>query len=137
MASLRDNARRTFGGTRYMLETDPGNTIYRNGNMAGNSTANLAMKVYTANGASSANGAVTFTLPTGFFSSINYVELNCMRDTADPLYGTFCMLRSVTLTTVIGQCFEGKTTPMLLGGIAEGLELATSSLIVMLKVTGV
>lgn len=133
MGFRQTGSRLAHAGTRYLLETDPGALIYRNGV----STTNLQQRQWTDSKASDANGAVTFTIPTGLFTTIHFIDLNVMRDTADARFGTFCMLRSFTLTSAVAQCFESRTSGVLLGGTTEGLETATSSLIVMVRVTGI
>lgn len=133
MSVRQTGSRLAHGGTRYLLETDPGALIYRNGV----STTNLQQKQWTHTLATDATGGVTFILPTGLFSAIHFVDLSVMRDTADPRFATFIMLRSVTLTTCVAQCFESKTSGVLLGGVIEGLEVATSAVIAMIRVTGI
>lgn len=131
MSVRQTGSRLTYGASRYALESDA--VVYRNGASA----TNLLMRVWTDSKATSATGAVTFTIPAATFTTVQFIELTVMRDTADPQFATFCMLRSFTTTTVVAQCFESKQTGVLLGGVIEGLELATSSLIAMVKVTGV
>lgn len=133
MSQVRTGSRLSHGGAQYLLETDPGALIYR----TGTSPTHLQQKQWTDSKSSDGNGAVTFTLPAGFFTAIHFIDLNVMRDSADPRFATFCMLRSFTLTQAVAQCFESKTSGVLLGGVIEGLETATASVAVMIRVTGV
>lgn len=96
-----------------------------------------ALRIWTYNGASSATGALTITIPAGAYTTVLNVCATCVRDTNNPQFATFAMVRSFTNTSVVIQCFESKTTGVLLGGSIEGLELATSSLMVNVTVFGV
>ncbi|MET0701658.1 MAG: hypothetical protein ABWY93_18565 [Mycobacterium sp.] len=133
MTNRTTASRLTFGGAKYLLENEPGVTIYR----SGVSATNLLMRVWTASAVSSATGAVTFTIPAGTFTTVQFIELTVMRDTADPTLAAFAMLRSFTTTSVVGQVFESKNTGVLLGGFIEGLDVASAAVSVMVKVTGV
>lgn len=133
MSVRQTGSRLSHSGTRYLLETDPGALIYRNGV----STTNLQQKQWTDSKTTDTNGAVTFTIPTGLFTTIHFIDLSVMRDTANPALGTFITLRSFTLTSASAQCFESKNSGVLVGGFIEGLELATAALVAMIRVTGV
>ncbi len=100
---------------------------YRNG-----LTTSGTLKVYTDVMTTNATGAVTFILPSGYFSSLGYVDAVAQRDTVDPAKACFAQVRSIGVDQIAVQVFESKTTGMLLGGVAEGLELATSALVRLL-----
>lgn len=132
MGQLRTGSRASFNGVRYLLETDPGKLTYRTATQT-----DLTPKAYTdIKIADATTGAVTFGLPTGYFTGIGYVDANVVRDSADPRVATFCMIRNWSTSSVTVQCFESKTTPILLGGTIEGLEIATGSFYVTLFVIG-
>lgn len=133
MSQLRTGSRLSHGGTRYLLETDPGAVVYRNGT----STTNLAMKEWTHALATNVTGAVTFTLPVGLFTTIQYISPVVIRDSADPTLATFAMVRSYSTTSIVIQCFESKTSGVLIGGVIEGLDVTSAAVAVMIKVTGV
>ncbi len=120
-------------GKKVVLDDDVRLTIYRNAAVA----TNLRPKMWTNSVASDGTGGATISIPAGYFTTVNYVSVSCMRDTAAPAFGTFAMLRSFTTTQIVVQCFESKTTNTLLLSQAEGLELATSALIVMALAVGV
>lgn len=132
MSNVRTGSRLAHNGIQYLLANDPGTVTYRTTALTG-----LSPKIFTAMVASNATGAVTIGLPTSYFTTVLFAEANCVRDTADPAFGTFAMIRSFTTSQVVVQCFESKNTGILLGGTVEGLELATSSLNIQLLVIGV
>ncbi|AGL13873.1 hypothetical protein [Actinoplanes sp. N902-109] len=108
------------------------NAAYRNGATAG------VLKAYTYTDVTSASGAATFTLPAGYFTAVHWTCPVVLRDTADPSKATFAQVRSASATSVVVQCFESKTTSMLVGGVAEGLEaVATAGIQVQLLALGV
>lgn len=132
MSTLRTGSKLAHNGINYVLADDPGLHVYRTVSATG-----LVMKVHTDMQTSNATGAYTFGLPTGYFTTINSVQVSCLRNTADPTLAAFAMVRSFTTSSVIVQCFESKTTGVLLGGSIEGLELATTALNIQLLVIGV
>jgi hypothetical protein len=132
MSTLRTGSRLAHNGLNYVLANDTGLVTYRTTAATG-----LTMKVFTTSATSDATGGVTIGLPVGYFTTVHYVDAVCVRDSASPTVATFAMLRSFTTTSVSVQCFESKTTGVLLGGSIEGLELATAALMVQLMVIGV
>lgn len=132
MTSLRTGSRLAHNGVQYLLDSDPGRVTYRTG-----TATNLSPKIFSTSVSTDASGAVSIGLPTGYFTTINYVSATAIRDTASPTLATFAMVRSYTLSAVAVQCFESKTTGMLIGGVAEGMELTTAAVVVMLMVIGV
>lgn len=96
----------------------------------------LDPRTYSASATTNASGAVTFTLPAGYFTTIAGAVPTVVRDTSAPAQAAFAMLRSVTTTGISVQCFESKTTGVLIGGTVEGLEAAGAGLQVLLTVTG-
>lgn len=125
MSALRTGSRLAHNGVNYSL------LQYRN------IATVYDPKIYTDSKATDATGAYTFTLPAGYFTALHYTDVTCVRDTNNPAFGTFAMVRSFTTTSVVVQCFESKNTGVLLGGNIEGLEVATSALTVQLFAIGV
>lgn len=132
MTTLRTGSRLAHNGVNYLLDTDPGRVTYRTAAATG-----LSPKIYTDSKTSDTTGAISFGLPTGYFTTINYVSAVCVRDTVTPGLATFALVRSHTTSSVTVQCFESRTSGILIGGTAEGLELATVALTVQLLVIGV
>ncbi len=110
------------------------NAAYRNA-----ATAGLALKVYTAEGVTTATGEVSIDLPAGYFTAVHWAGPMPVRDTAAPTSATFAQLRSLSTSKVVAQCFESKTTGVLiLNTMVEGLEaVATAGITVKLLVVGV
>ncbi len=128
MTSRRNGSRLAFNGNNYLTSVDPGSCTYRHG-----TNAVAAMKVWTDIGTSSATtGQVTFTYPSGFFSSINSVQATTWHTSAL----VTCTVKDVTGTGVTIQVLENKTSGVLLGGIIDGLKTATTQVQVFLTVTG-
>lgn len=96
------------------------------------------LKAYADTGKTNNTGAVTFTLPNNYFTNIASVSATVLRDTAAPASATFAMVRSATASSVVVQCFESKTTTVVVGGTVEGLEpVTTSNISVVLTVFGI
>ncbi len=120
MTAPRTVTRLTHQGARYVLATDPGQVTFRT---AG--ATNLSPKLYTDFQMTNATGALTFNLPTGYFTTIQAVQAQAMRDTVNPDIAPFALVRTVTLDTVVVQVFEGKSSGVLLGGVISGLKVAS------------
>lgn len=114
---MRDANRSTFNGDPYIVGSVP-------------------LKIYATNGTSSANGALTFTIPAGVFTNVYAATATAVRNTADPALACFALVRSATPTQVVVQVFESKTSGVLLGGVVEGLEATASATVVALTVFG-
>lgn len=98
-------------------------------------TSPQAMMIYCARGTTNASGAITFPLTK--FVAIYNVQVQAVRDTANPSLAAFAVVRSYSTSQVVVQCFESKGTPvLLLNTTVEGLELATSAMEVHLTVYG-
>lgn len=132
MSNKNNASRQQFNGQPYVLDNDVRLHRYQHG-----ATANLLLKVYTATGASAANGGYTFTLPAGYFTTIYNASASVVRDSLDPAYATFAMVRSISTTSVVVHTFESKTTGVLLGGTIEGLESCGGGQNIQLMVFGV
>ena len=114
--------------------TGAGGPAYRNSGSAGQ----LRAKVYTASGTTDATGNVTFNLPAGYFTTVHTATPTVVRNTNDHTLGTFATVRTAGAGQVVVQCFESKTSGVLLGGVIEGLEAtATAGITVTLVVFGV
>lgn len=112
--------------------TPGANAVYRHG-----ATTGLNLKIYTASEVTSANGAVTFTIPAGYFSTVTWADPVVIRDTNVPANATFAQVRSLSTTSCVVQCFESKTTGvLLLNTMVEGLELSGAGITVQLAVYG-
>ncbi len=132
MSSLRTGSRLAHGAAQYVLSSDPGQVTYRTAALT-----NLNPKIFTDAQTTNATGALNFGLPTGYFSVIYAVQAQAIRDTANPTLAAFALVRGYNLDVVTVQVFESKTTPILLGGNVEGIELATTAVLVQLMVIGV
>lgn len=132
MSSLRTGSRLSHGGAQYVLATDPGQVTYRTVAATG-----LSPKIFTDSQNTNTSGALTFGLPVGYFTAINFVESQVVRDTNNPALGAFAMVRSYTTSSVTVQVFESKLSGVLLGGTVEGLELGTTAMQINLLVIGV
>ncbi len=120
-------------GKKVVLEDNTGLVIYRNGT----STTNLRLKVYTDAQVSNASGAITFSVPAGYFTQINSAIVEVVRNTVDPSAASFAMLRSVTQTAISAQIFEGNVITTLLLGQGNGLRLPTTAIPCFLTAFGV
>lgn len=110
------------------------NATFRNG-----ATPGLMLKVYTDTAVTNASGAVTFTLPAGYFTSVFSADATAVRDTNNPVSATFAQVRAFSTTSVSVQCFESRTTGvLLLNTNVEGLEAgSTAGITVQLVTLGV
>ncbi len=133
MTNKRFGSWPSFNNKKVLLDGDPGQVIYRHGAVA----TDLRLKVWTGSQPSDLTGGTTFSIPAGYFSTVYTAHADCVRDTVNPQFATFAMVRNVTTTSLVVQCFESRTTNTLLLSQAEGLELATSSLTIMVTVFGV
>ncbi len=122
-----------FNGKKVLLENEPGQAVYRHGSTA----TDLRLKVWTDAQVSNATGALTFTPPANYFTAVNSVSVQIVRNTADPTLAAFAMVRSATATAIAVQVFESKTSNTLLLSITEGLEVATSAIPMFITVFGV
>ena len=132
MSNKRFGSWPSYNGKKVLLDGEPGQVVYRNGF----SGPDLRLKVWTDSAVTSGTGGINFSMPAGFFSAVHSVNADCLRDSVNPTFGAFAMVRTVTTTSIVVQCFESKTTNTLLLSQAEGLELA-SSITVMVTVYGV
>lgn len=96
----------------------------------------MAPRLFTDAATTNATGQVTFTLPPNYFTTVTMAYPAVVRDTTAPASATFAMLRSISPTAVVAQCFESKTTGVLIGGTIEGLEASGAGIQVLLTVTG-
>ncbi len=132
MSNQRFGSWPSFNGKKVLLEGEPGQVVFRHGSSA----TDLRLKVWTQQALTNATGAGTFTLPAGYFSTINSVQAQVVRDTADVALATFCAVRTVSLTTVTVQCFEGALIVTLLLGGNQTIELPQAQILVHLTVFG-
>lgn len=73
-------------------------------------------------------GALTFTIPAGYFTNVVFVAAEVLKDTAAPAQATVAVVRSRSNTTVTVQVFESKTTGVLvLNTSVEGMEVAATA----------
>lgn len=132
MTDKKNLSRQGFGGVRYLLENDTRLVTYRAG-----ATTNIALKLYTdSTGTTNGSGSVTWDLPIGYFTAVYAVNVQVVRNTADPSQATFAVVRTWGVSQVVAQCFESKNTGVLLGGVIEGLEASGAGVIVQLVVYG-
>lgn len=92
--------------------------------------------VYSRFGTTSTAGLITFTLPTGMFSTITGVHATAIRDTTSAPTACFALVRSYTTTSVVVAVFESKTTGVAIGGMVEGLETTPTATSVCVTVFG-
>ncbi len=98
--------------------------------------SDVALRIFTITVASTNTGAVTANIPAGLFTGILAAVATPIRNTTDPTLACFAMIRSVSPTQILAQVWESKTTGMLLGGVAEGLEPTGSMTVVTVTVFG-
>ncbi len=99
-------------------------------------SSNPEARVWFTSGVTSATGALTINLAVNAFTQVLGVQCTPVRNTADPTLACFALVRSYNASQIVIQVFESKTTGMLLGGMAEGMELATSAITVLVTVFG-
>ena len=132
MTNKRFGSWPSYNGKKVLLDGDPGQVIFRHGSSA----TDLRLKVWTQQALTDATGAGTFTLPSGYFATVNSVNATVVRDTKDVALATFVAVRTISLTTVTVQCFEGSLIVTLLLGGNQTIELPTAQILVHLTVFG-
>jgi hypothetical protein len=123
-----DGTRRHWNDHPYAITPDV--PVYRH-----EATTGLVLKTYTAHGNAPA-GAVTFTLPAGYFTAVHSVIATAVRDTTDARYAVFATVRTYTTSSVVVAVWDSKTSVTLLGSVTEGLELSPNAASVLLTVFG-
>jgi hypothetical protein len=101
------------------------------------SGAVLGPKMFTGAATTDSTGSVTFTWPTGFFTSILSAQATVERNTTDVTRASFCWVSEWNMTRAIVRVAESKTSGVLLGGSIEGIELAGAGILVHAMVIGV
>lgn len=132
MANTRFGSLPSFNGQKVVLDNDARLTTFR-----APSTGDLNLKVYATTENTNATGALTVTLPAGYFTTVYGCTPTPIRDTNNPASGTFAMIRTISNTTITIQCFESKNTGVLLGGTIEGLEATPAVIPVNVIVFGI
>lgn len=121
-----------YNGKPVVLDNDTRLVTYRAG-----AVTSINLRVYTAMGSSASNGGFTFSLPAGYFTTIYSAAAHVLRDSTDPAYATFAMVRTISTSSVVVHTFESKNTGVLLGGTVEGLESCGGGQVIQLTVLGV
>jgi hypothetical protein len=94
-------------------------------------------KMFTGAAVTDATGSVTFTFPTGYFTSIISAQATVERKTVDITTASFCWVSEWNMTRAIVKVAESKTSPVLLGGVIEAAEPAPAGILVHAMVIGV
>ncbi len=105
-------------GKKVLLDGEPGQVIYRHGTNA----TNLRLKLWTQMITTDANGGATVTFPAGYFTTVNTVTANVVRNSTAVGDAAFVMVRSFSTTQTVLQCFEGRLIVTILLGGTEALE---------------
>lgn len=132
MSNRRSASWPEFNGQKVVLTNDVRLTAFQAG-----ATPGLAMKVYAVTAASSASGQLSLTLPAGYFTTVYGVCPTVVRDTNAPASATFAAVRTFSNTAIVIQCFESKSTGVVLGGNVEGLEACATAITINVVVFGV
>ncbi len=117
MSQRRDGSRGGFNGQPYVI-------------------GHGALKIACGKATTNATGQLTFDISAAGLTAVTAVHAQAVRDTADPTRACVAVVRSYTTLQVVVQVFESKTTGMLIGGVAEGLEVTNLATEVHLTVYG-
>lgn len=96
----------------------------------------LNPKMFTGAATTDSTGSVTFTFPTGFFTNILSAQATVERNVTDPRSASFCWISEWNMTRAIVRVAESKTSGVVLGGSAEGAELAGAGILVHAMIIG-
>lgn len=97
---------------------------------------NPDLKVWQTTGVTTTTGALTVAIPADVFDVITGVQVTAVRNTTSPASACFATVRSYSVTSVVIQVFESKTTTANIGNSIEGLEATATATTVLVTVFG-